>query len=181
MNKLELTHIIPFYQHNLIVAVNDGFARINGLQGPELISIAEINAVDAGMYVRLDEIKPCLRPLADLVKENPETGKPFFIEVLKASCEMPFEGKNNKFWKPLFTGSRQVTIEQETAPLYLEIDNLYNDYSFSIDLSNGDLSVYRNDELATTDNQAQYFRELARLHFDTDNLIGKGLAISKAS
>jgi hypothetical protein len=134
---------------------------------------------DTMEYYDMCEIKPMLRPLKELVLDNPKTGKPFYFDVLSAACEMPFQGKNNKFWKPLFTGSQQVTIEELNAPKYLEIDNNYNDYSFSIDLENGDLSVYRNGELATTDYQANYIQALYKHHFDVHGLLEKGLAVLK--
>jgi hypothetical protein len=79
----------------------------------------------------------------------------------------------------LFTGSRQLTIEEKEHPKYLEVDNKFNDYSFSIDLENGDLSVYRADDLATTNNQANYLQALYKHHFDVHGLVEKGLAVLK--
>jgi hypothetical protein len=130
-------------------------------------------------YYELYDIKPCLMPLKWLVLNNKETGQPYYFDVLKAAEEMPFEGKNNKFWKPLFTGSRQLTIEEKEHPKYLEVDNKFNDYSFSIDLENGDLSVYRADDLAKTNNQANYLQALYKHHFDVHGLLEKGLAVLK--
>lgn len=176
--ELELSDILPYYEHDLVVKVNDGFALLNGIAGKTLISIAEINAVDAGMYVSLKDIKPCLRPIGDLININPVTGNKFFIDIIGASCEMPFQGKNGKFWQTIFSGNKHLT-ENNSEAEYLDIDNKFNEYSFGIDLANGDLNTYRNDELATTDNQANYIAALNTYHFDYKQLIKSGLAIDK--
>jgi hypothetical protein len=172
--EIELKHILPYYEHNLHVRINSGVAVVNGISNDLMISIKDPDAVDAGMYVMIKEVRPLLLPLKFLVLNNPETGKPFFIDVLKAACELPFMGKNNKFWKTHLTGKKHLAEPNQAQ--YLEIDNQFNEYSFSIDLSNGDLSIYRNEELATTDNQAQYFRALHKYKFDTEGLIEANLA-----
>lgn len=181
MQKLELQQVIGYVPYDLeIVAsdVNHDEAKfvVIGIHQKMFTVIDNEEQSDEVYHFEMSEAKPLLIPLHAITELNPLTKKPYFIEILKVSCNA-FMGKNNKFWEPTF--SDYPISEGTKAAKRVDIDNEFNDYSFSIDLLNGDLTAYYGRELDSTDNQAAYIEGLYKYHFDVHSLISKGLALNK--
>lgn len=101
-----------------------------------------------------------LRPLSDMIQEEA-------IELCSIHNPNPFDGDRLKHW-----------VKSEVSEMeFLTVSNKKNAYSFQIDCTNGDVSVYKDDELHTTDGTAKMTAYLLSQHFDLFNLIPQGIAI----
>ncbi len=176
MNSLQFKQFAIYLPHGLKIAQRGLDADYKASWEIEFVKVVDIEYKYIEPTLSASDIfKPLLLPLGDLTLINQATGNPYFIDVLQVVCPLPFQGRNNKFWKCMITG----TEHKVKSTGFLEIDNKFNDYSFSIDLENGDLLIYHGDDLSVPDGLFNYFNELAKYHFDFQSLLTAGLALNK--
>jgi hypothetical protein len=133
MEKIELKYLAPYLPYGLRCHLNNGIVEVNGISG-NLVSVKDPDSIEAGMYVGCEELKPILKPFSKLLEGD-------YMELCRRANSLPFDGANKHKWT--------ANVSKQN---YLTVSNKWNVYSFQIDLSNGDVTVYVEDELHTTDN-----------------------------
>ena len=154
--ELELKHITPYLPYELQVDYN---GKVWYTDSVILYNRVVLLTEDASTSASICEVKPILRPLSSMTKEEAYE----FGVLLTSEVEMDYKEVGN--------GSKMVLMGS-IYPTIMYQDKVDEDYSFMIQFSPTGI---RGIELIPYDAYEWLFNH----HFDVFNLIDKGLAIAK--
>ena len=96
------------------------------------------------------------------------------LTVCEAFFSIPLHGRNKKFFK----------VERKGED-WAKVDNKYNDYSYEIDLTDGEIMVYNQGELESSGssvNSIDKWRELGyALPYDDKSIFDMGIAVDRTT
>lgn len=115
-----------------------------------------------------DDIKPILRPLSDMTEDE-------ILEVCKLFSPTAWGEYRFKKWVA------KKDPKSNDSWIYYDVTNENSTYSFTVDLIDGDIMLYDDDDYEPIHVDNNYRFWYVRNGFDIFGLIGSGLAIDKTT
>jgi len=181
MEKLELKHLAPYLPYGLkFKNLHGDIVELTGLSNGNSAVINILTGFKQdGHYTwgYIEQCKPILRPMTDLINQVLDDRKIPIIELSKIGCMEYFQGLIN-------LDIDRVTLKTiENDDLSLQIKSLRLgstvDFRYIISDSCFSITAYGGGSIAegVVLHQLQLFEKLFEWHFDVFGLIEKGLAI----
>ncbi|HFK5521134.1 TPA: hypothetical protein ACG0AP_003568 [Elizabethkingia anophelis] len=175
MDKLELKDIAPYLPHKPIVIVNDTERNLTAVSiDSEFVFVTQWKGSRERQMIKIESIKPILRPMTDLNKLITHKGNDIvpIVELVKMLYGEIDNYEILSDWK--------INVYDD------EDDDFYSLSIFAIFEENPELFFRYSREIVLTDNRVDLdirrpqalLNKLYELQFDVNDLIGRGLAIN---
>ncbi|MCL1671737.1 hypothetical protein [Elizabethkingia ursingii] len=183
MDKLELKDIAPYLPYKVKVQITEGyydgkFKNLSGVQYDGLLNLGK--GGNFGFIEReYHQVKLLLRPMSDLTKEITHNGETFMPMLYLAGIE----DRNNQYLDDDKEGEPIIGIDENDFDMGSMTYAITKRFVYDKDLKCFAIDIYdEGGELEYRESFASESYELLQvlyeLHFDVNDLIGRGLAIN---